>query len=120
MEDQVEQQKNHEEHDGQDQLKTLLGPQFKLVFSRPMEGVVRGKRELLMQELVSLCNETPIVGVFEIDVDVSGECAVLITDHRRAVGERYFGHLAHRNLRPRWSSDEHALHTLGVVTKIPL
>src|SRR5579883_3056805 len=85
-----------------------------------MKRVVCRQLNLFMKELVRLGNETPIVRVFEIDVDITRECAVLVTNHGGAVGERCFRHLSERNLRSRGSSNENASHSLCIVTEISL
>ena len=72
---------------GRISLQPLLRPQFEFVFSRPLVGVIRGKCEFVMQELVCLGDKTAIVRVLEVDVDVSCQCAVLVADHCRTMGE---------------------------------
>src|SRR5882762_9466241 len=77
----VKQHKNNEEHDRKYDLQALLGPQFKFIFARPFVGVTRRQMELLLEHVIGGFYEVAIISGIKVDVDVSGESSVLITDH---------------------------------------
>src|SRR5437016_4021432 len=81
MEDHVKQDKNSEEHDRQNDSQALLGPQFKFIFARPFVGVTRRQMQLLLEHVIRGSHEVAIISGTEIDVDVSGQRSVFVTDH---------------------------------------
>src|ERR1700733_5558772 len=83
--DHVQQQKDEAEDYRKNELETLFGTQLKLIFPRPLEAIVCRQCNLMVQPTGCLLHEAAVVGVFEVDVDVSGELAVLIADHGRAM-----------------------------------
>src|SRR5271155_4370217 len=78
VKDQVQQQEDHEEDDWQNQLKTLFGAKFEFIFSRPLEGVICRQGKFVVDELVCLCDEATVIGVFEVDVDVSRQRTIFV------------------------------------------
>src|SRR5260370_2631517 len=52
VKDQIEQQENHEEDNGKDQLQPLLCPQFELILSRPLTPVNGRQRQFVVQQPV--------------------------------------------------------------------
>ena len=90
----VEQQEDDEEDDGQDELQPFFGAQLKLVFAGPFVGIAGRQREFLLEQVARVRNEAAVVVRVQIDVDVTGERAVFIADHRRAARERDFRDLS--------------------------
>src|SRR6266404_3870841 len=118
MEHHVEEHKDDEEHDGKNNLETLLGPLFEFVFSCPLVGVSGLETELFTEEVLRGVHESAIVFRVEVDVHVPGEGSFFVSDHRRASGKRDFGDLLDGNLRAGRSGDEHAAQLLDIVAKI--
>src|SRR5579863_2513738 len=119
MEHHIEQDKNHEKHDGYDQLQALLRAQLEFVFAGPFICVTGRKRELLPEHAVRLGDESAVVGRVEIDVDVASQRRVLIADHGGAARKRNLGDFANGDLRAVRRSNQEAAQRLDVVAKIP-
>ena len=120
MEDHVQEQEDHEEHDGQNDLQPFLGPQLEFIFARPLIGVSRRQLQLLPKQLAGLVYESAVVGGVEVDVDISRELAIFIADHGRATRERNLGHFGNWYLRARRRRDQHATQLSDVVAKVAL
>src|ERR1700677_4887425 len=118
--DQVQQQEDHEEDHRKNQLQALLGTQFQFVLSRPLKRVICGQGEFVVEELICLCDEAPIVGVLEIDVNVASKRAIFIADHGRSMREGDPRYLTKLNLCARRSADQHPTHLLNIVAEVSL
>src|SRR5215469_961896 len=85
-----------------------------------MEGIVRRQVELVMQELICLRDETSIVSVLKVDIDVASKRAIFVPDQRRSTAKGDARHLRQRDLRPRGSANQHAAHLFDIVTEVSL
>jgi len=81
MEDHVQQHEDDKENDRENNLEPLLSPQFKFIFAYPLVGVTRRKVQFLLEHVIRGVHEVAVISGTEIDVDVSGQRSVLITDH---------------------------------------
>src|SRR5712692_2320860 len=120
MEDHVEQQEDHEEHNRQDDLEPRFGSQLELVLAGPMIGESCRQRELLAQLVRGVVDESSVVFCVQVNVDVTGKLAFLVTDHGWAARERNFGHLLNRDLRSGRSGNQNPPQLLNVVAEISL
>src|SRR5439155_25982356 len=93
VEDHIEEQEDHKEHDGKNYFETLLGALLKFVFSSPLVGLPWLQLELLGEEVVRRFHESAIVFGIEVDVDVTGQGSVLVANHGWAARERNTGNL---------------------------
>ena len=84
MEGHVEQHEDDEEDDRQQHLQALACPNLKLVLSRPRQRVSDRDLELTLNGQPRLGYIAADVAGRGVDVDVAGQLAVLVTDHRRA------------------------------------
>jgi ABC-type Zn2+ transport system substrate-binding protein/surface adhesin len=66
VENHVQEQEDHEEHHGQNDLHTFLRPKLKFIFARPLIGVSRGQLQLLPKHLARLVG-CPLAGCGKID-----------------------------------------------------
>src|ERR1700709_2587217 len=73
-----------------------------------------------MNQLVCLRDETAVIGVFEVDVDVSRQRTVLVSDHGRTMRKEDLRYLSQRNLCSGWRADENATHLVDIVAEVPL
>ena len=94
--------------------------ELELVFARPLERIACRQMKLLLKPSCGLRHESSIVRVFKIDVNVSGQCAVFIANHRRTTREVNPRYLSERNLRSRRRSNQNAEHLLGRIAEMAL
>ncbi len=73
-----------------------------------------------MNQFVCLRDEATVIGVFEIDVDVSSQRTVFVPDHGGAMGEGDLRHLPQRNLRAGRCADEYPTHFVDIVAEVSL
>src|SRR5215472_12785180 len=85
-----------------------------------MEGVVRRQFELVMQKLICLRDETAIVRVLKVDVDVARKRAIFVPNQCRSAAKGDARHLSQRDLRARGSANQYAAHLFDIVTEVSL
>src|SRR6185437_13707639 len=120
MEDHVEQQKNDQEDDWQNEFEPLLGAQLELVFSRPAICKPSRHFQLLAQQAICLCDETPVVGCVEVDVDVTRQLSILVANHGGSARKRKFCNFPDGDLRSPGSRDDYSFQLSYVVAEVPV
>src|SRR5580700_11138018 len=118
MKDHVQQHEDHEEHDGKNEFQALLGTQLKFVFAGPLVGVSRRQSQFLSEQTRSLLDEAAIVARIQVDVDITCELAIFISDHRGATREGKVRYLVNWDLCARRSRDKHTAKLVHIVTEV--
>src|SRR5581483_2160901 len=108
----------HEENDRQDNRQPFFCAYLEFVFAGPLVGVTGGELEFLAEQPVRLGYKSAVVPGGEVEIDVSGEKAVLVANHRRTAGEIDRSHLRDRNLRSRRRRDQDPAQLLHVVAEV--
>src|SRR6516162_7544684 len=85
-----------------------------------MKGVVSRQVEFVMQKLICLRNETAIVSILKVDIDVASKSAILVPNQRRSAAEGNARHLPQRDLRSRGSANQYAAHLFNIVAEVSL
>src|SRR5258708_38701838 len=101
MEDHIQKHKNNEKHDREYDLQTLLGSQFEFIFACPFIRITRRQMQLLLQQVIRGFHKVAGISGIEIDVDVSGQRSVRITDHGGPASKRKARKSHERELRGR-------------------
>ncbi len=120
MEDHVQQHEDHKEDDRKDDFQAFLGTQFKFVFAGPLIDVSGWELQFLLQLLRGLAHESAVVCGVQVNVNVTGQLAILVANHGRAVRKRNCGNLVKRNLRSGRSADQYPPQFIYVVAKVAL
>src|ERR1700730_300720 len=102
----VEQQEDDAENHWQDQLQPLLRAQLKFVFAGPFVSVAGWQREFLTEQIVRAGDKASIVFRIQIDVHLTSDRSILVTDHGGPSRKRNLRHFADGNLRASWGSDQ--------------
>ncbi len=72
----------------------------------------------MLKQIARVCDETAVVFRIQIDVNVAGQCAILIADHGRSPRERDFRDIGNWNLCARGCANQDAPQFLDVVPEI--
>ncbi len=84
-------------------LQALADPHHVLVLAAPQQRGAGGQLHLPLHPPLGLGDVAADVAAGDVDVDVAGEEAVLVAQHRRPLQQPDVGELGERNLRPRAS-----------------
>src|SRR5215475_9465273 len=118
MKHHVEEHEDDEKHDGQDDLQSLLGAQFEFVLASPLEAVTRGQVKPLSEQGLSAVYEVAVISGFEVDVDIAGQSAVLVTKHGRTTGKRYSRYLLDGDLSAGGRGDQNSAEVVHVIAEV--
>src|SRR5579872_856528 len=118
MKHHVEEDKDHEEYDGQDNLQPFFGSQFELVLSRPLETVACGQVKSLFEDVIGFIHEVAVIPRFEIYIDVARERTVFVPEHGRTTREGNACDLFDWDLCAGGCSDQISSQLVYVVPKI--
>src|SRR5713101_8461948 len=118
MKHHVEQHKDDKKDDRQNELQPLFGPEFELVLAGPFVSKAGRQREFLLQQIARMSDEAAVVFRVQIDVNVAGQRAVFIADHRRAARKRDFRDFGDGNLCARGRANQNAPQFLNVVPEV--
>src|SRR5713226_8776866 len=99
VKDHVKQQEDDEEHDRQNELQSLFGPQLEFILPRPLVGVTGRQRQLFSKRIVGAVDEAAVILRVQVNVNVSSERPILIANHGWPAGKRNLRHLCDRNPR---------------------
>src|SRR5580704_1051497 len=120
VKDHVQQHEDHEEHDGKNEFQAFFGTQLKFVFAGPLVGISRRQPQFLLQQTRSLLYEAAIIACIQVDVDITSELTIFISDHRRATRKGKGRYLANWDLCSRRSRNKHPAKLVYVVTEVAL
>jgi hypothetical protein len=100
-------------------IQPLTDAEYVVVLPAPLHGVAGGERDRVRHVALPLIDVASDVRPHDVDVDVAGEHAVLVPDHRRTGGHANVGELREGNLRSRRRGHEDALEALESVAALP-
>ena len=103
----VEQDEDHDEHDGEHQLQPLPGSRLVLPPAAPLDVVASRQRHRASDGRARLLDEAADVAVLDVQQHRCQQEAVLGRDHGRAARGRDAGDLAERHLHAARAGDEH-------------
>src|SRR5580704_17665847 len=118
MKHHVEQHKDDKKDDRQYELQPLFCPEFELVFAGPFVGEAGRQVEFFLEQIARIPDEAAVVFRIQIDVNVAGQRAVFIADHRGSPRERDFRDIGTWNLRSGGSANQDAPQFLDVVPEV--
>ena len=103
---------------GHDDLEPLAHADHVLVLAAPLQHVAGGQSQLLPDQLLGLLHVAADVPAGHVHVDVAGQEAVLVADHRRPADQLDVGELGQRHLRPRGGLHQDPSQTVQVVAEL--
>src|SRR5437867_5818497 len=116
QEDEEEDDENRQRDDGHHPLPNAF---HRFVLTAPLERVAGGNSQLRRHRAFCLVDETSDVALrgIDIDVDVSGEFAILVTDHGWSLRQTDRGELAERNLGTTHRRHQHSRQLVRLVAQ---
>ena len=99
MKGQVQNQHDHADDGGEDNLQGLAGPELVLERTRPLHIHARRELHLLLHHQLGFLDEADLVSITDAGLDIGAEPAILALDHRWSLDDLDVGHLGERDLQ---------------------